>query len=80
MPVTAHAYGGRTRKGLADALSGSGLKLVEDEGLVLQETLTRFGLSSHHQRELEVQVRRAACACIVASLARFFEQGGSDNQ
>ena len=29
---------------------------MEDEGLVLQETLTRFGLSSHHQRELEVQV------------------------
>ena len=26
-------YGGRTRKGLADALSGSVLKLVEDEGL-----------------------------------------------
>ena len=27
---TLSAYGGRTRKGLADALSGSGLKLVED--------------------------------------------------
>ena len=30
---------------MAVALPGSGLKLVEDEGLVLQETLTRFGLS-----------------------------------
>ena len=39
----------RTRKGLASALSGSGPKLVEDaDALVLQETLTRFGLNSHH--------------------------------
>ncbi len=46
---------GRTRKGLASALPGSGPKLVEDaDALVLQETLTRFGLNSHHQRDLEV--------------------------
>ena len=46
----------RTRKGLASALSGSGPKLVEDaDALVLQETLTRFGLNSHHQRDLEVK-------------------------
>ena len=46
----------RTREGLADALSGSGPKLVEDaDALVLQETLTRFGLNSHHQRDLEVK-------------------------
>jgi hypothetical protein len=49
-------YKGRTRKGLAGALSGSGPKLVEDaDALVLQETLTRFGLNSHHQRDLEVK-------------------------
>ena len=35
---------------------GSGPKLVEDaDALVLQETLTRFGLNSHHQRDLEVK-------------------------
>ena len=46
----------RTREGLACALSGSGPKLVEDaDALVLQETLTRFGLNSHHQRDLEVK-------------------------
>ena len=46
----------RTRKGLASALPGSGPKLVEDaDALVLQETLTRFGLNSHHQRDLEVK-------------------------
>jgi hypothetical protein len=29
---------------------------VEDaDALVLQETLTRFGLNSHHQRDLEVK-------------------------
>ena len=49
-------YEGRTRKGLAGALPGSGPKLVEDaDALVLQETLTRFGLNSHHQRDLEVK-------------------------
>ena len=60
---------GRTRKGLASALPGSGPKLVEDaDALVLQETLTRFGLNSHHQRDLEVKrsegppaVDQAAC-------------------
>ena len=59
----------RTRKGLASALPGSGPKLVEDaDALVLQETLTRFGLNSHHQRDLEVKrsegppaVDQAAC-------------------
>jgi hypothetical protein len=46
-------YKGRTRKGLAVALPGSGPKLVEDaSALVLQETLTRFGLNTHHQRDL----------------------------
>ena len=62
-------YEYRTRKGLADALPGSGPKLVEDaDALVLQETLTRFGLNSHHQRDLEVKrsegppaVDQAAC-------------------
>ena len=59
----------RTREGLASALPGSGPKLVEDaDALVLQETLTRFGLNSHHQRDLEVKrseeppaVDQAAC-------------------
>ena len=51
-----YTYECRTRKGLADALPGSGPKLVEDaSALVLQETLTRFGLNSHHQRDLEVK-------------------------
>ena len=51
-----HRIKGRTRKGLASALPGSGPKLVEDaDALVLQETLTRFGLNSHHQRDLEVK-------------------------
>ena len=64
-----HEIIGRTRKGLASALPGSGPKLVEDaDALVLQETLTRFGLNSHHQRDLEVKrsegppaVDQAAC-------------------
>ena len=67
--VLPHKIKDRTRKGLASALPVSGPKLVEDaDALVLQETLTRFGLNSHHQRDLEVKrsegppaVDQAAC-------------------
>ena len=67
--VLCQKYKGRTRKGLAGALPGSGPKLVEDaDALVLQEILTRFGLNSHHQRAIarrRKMVRPAVDHCMV---------------
>ena len=69
----------RTRKGLASALPGSGPKLVEDaDALVLQETLTRFGLNSHHQRDLDVlysTVRAFRWQTMDSSVTRFHQRG-----
>ena len=61
LSIWGNTYEYRTRKGLADALPGSGPKLVEDaSALVLQETLTRFGLNTHHQRDPTTRAKRAA--------------------
>ena len=51
-----YIYEGRTRKGIGGCAAGEwSVASGGRGGLVLQETLTRFGLNSHHQRDLEVK-------------------------